>query len=156
MATVSDDRGDADPSSTILAEAETFLGWWLDALRETLDQLQRQNGELRQDLDDAAKEIASLRRQLERRDEKSLREERAAIARERAEVARLRHELQQQAMMENTLPPPKTQADCELADRLETLRDHLKEIHEAERREQSQLESVLGVRISRLWKRLEY
>ena len=102
MATVSDDRGDADPSSTILAEAETFLGWWLDALRETLDQLQRQ------------------------------------------------------AIMENTLPPPKTQADCELADRLETLRDHLKEIHEAERREQSQLESVLGVRISRLWKRLEY
>lgn len=129
------------------------------ALQETLDQLQRQNGQLQQDLDAAGKEISGLRQQLEQsesREEESLREERAAIARERAEVARLRHELQQQAMMENTLPPPKTQADCELADRLETLRDHLKEIHEAERREQSQLESVLGVRISRLWKRLEY
>ena len=151
-------RRERDHAQQQLREAAT-PGEAPAALQETLDQLQRQNGQLQQDLDAAGKEISGLRQQLEQsesREEESLREERAAIARERAEVARLRHELQQQSAMENALPTAKKQPDREFADRLKTLREHLKEIHEEERQEQSQRESALGARISRLWKRLEY
>ena len=129
------------------------------ALQETLDQLQRQNGQLQQELENAGKAISGLQQRLEQsenREEENLRKERSAIARERAEVARLRHELQQQLAACDALPVAKQQPDREFADRLKTLREHLKEIHEEERHEQSQRESALGARISRLWKRLEH
>ena len=130
------------------------------AYQETLDRLQQQNQTLQQELDTRGKEVASLQQRLERaenREEETLRDERAAVARERAEVSRLRHELQQQLTESEALPRAKDQPDREFANRLKTLREHLKEIHEEEKQEREQRGgSALASRIGRLWKRLEY
>lgn len=158
-AQVDQTRGERDRVQHQLRDAAS-QGSAPAAYQETLDRLQQQNQTLQQELDARGKEIASLQQRLERaenREEESLRDERAAVARERAEVSRLRHELQQKLTESEALPHAKDQPDREFANRLKTLREHLKEIHEEERQEREQRGgSALASRIGRLWKRLEY
>ena len=151
-------RGERDRVQHQLRDAAT-QGSAPAAYQETLERLQQQNDELQQALDANSKEIVTLQQRLERseqHEEDPLRDERAEIARERAEISRLRHELQRQLSNSESLPSAKAQPDREFADRLKTLREHLKEIHQEEKLEREQSGSTLTSRISQLWKRLEY
>lgn len=131
------------------------------AYEETLERLQQQNKSLQDELEAARKENVNLTQRIERSEnqqEEVLREERATIAQERAEVSRLRFELQRKMTEAESLPQPKDHhPDREFSDRLRTLREHLREIHEEEKheRERQRNDSALSSRIGRLWKRLE-
>jgi predicted RNase H-like nuclease (RuvC/YqgF family) len=131
------------------------------AYEETLERLQQQNKSLQDELEAARKENVNLTQRIERSEnqqEEVLREERAAIAQERAEISRLKFELQRKMTEPESLPQPKDHhPDREFSDRLRTLREHLREIHEEEKheREQQRNDSALSSRIARLWKRLE-
>ena len=52
------------------------------------------------------------------------------------------------------LPKAENQADKETAHRIQTLREHLREIHEQEKQEERDL--PLTARLAKLWKRVEY
>lgn len=122
---------------------------------ETLDRLQQQNHDLQAKLDAALAERRTLAERLdsgETRHDQTLREERAAIAQERALVSRLRSELTSKLASLEELPERAEQPDRELAIRLRTLREHLREIHLQEQRQRPE---GLSSRIARLWKRVE-
>lgn len=124
---------------------------------ETLENLQRTNKELQENLIEAEKKALALVQkvaQLSSEQDGALREERAKIAKERAQVSRLRFELSQQLTDIEELPKNENQADRETAHRLKTLREHLREIHEQERQEER--EAPLTKRLAKLWKRVEY
>ncbi|MCO8124659.1 FHA domain-containing protein [Stieleria sp. TO1_6] len=125
---------------------------------DTLKQLQQQNADLQSELDKSQKQSASLTRQIERlqtEDPEALQAERAELAQEKATVSRLRFQLSKQLQDIDSVPDSKEQPDREFAYKLQTLREHLREIHEEEKTEREQKgESLLG-RISSLWKRVD-
>lgn len=124
---------------------------------ETLENLQQQNRALREHLDAATKENAFLLKKIENtksEESDSLREERAAIAQERAKISRLRFELSNRLKGLDDLPKQENEVDRETALRLKTLRQHLREIHEEEKREAEQ--ASLATRVKKLWTRVEY
>ena len=124
---------------------------------ETLESLQRQNKQLQQRLDESEKQVASLSnhlRQAQEEQNEALREERATIAQERAKISRLRFELSNRLTGLEELPKAQNDADRETALRLQTLRQHLREIHEEEKREAKQ--ASLATRVKKLWNRVEY
>ncbi len=124
---------------------------------ETLEALQQQNRMLQQQLDESVKQLAVLNKQLansQQQQDEALREERAEIAQERAKISRLRFELSNRLSGIEELPKNENEADRETALRLQTLRQHLREIHEEEKREAKQ--ASLATRVKKLWNRVEY
>ncbi len=127
---------------------------------ETLDQLQQSNRELQEKLAESEKECRQLQQRTENQSEEiegSLRAERAAIAKERAKISRMRFELSNQLKEIDEIdeiPKNENQADKETAHRIQTLRQHLREIHEQEKQEER--DAPLTARLKKLWKRVEY
>jgi chromosome segregation ATPase len=128
---------------------------------EVLTGLRQQVAELQQKLYDKEKDEASLRERLAKAEagasaaatkaplDKTLREERLQLAHERAELARQRAELEHDRRGLNRGP-------SEVDQRVQALRDHLREIHERQLVEQKERQQhSLSGRIARLWKRLE-
>ena len=130
------------------------------AAEETLARLQQQNASLQDELDHAKRDCVQLKNELqnaENADENEYHEERAKLAKERAEISRMRFQLSKQLseINETEIPKAENNPDREFAVRIQTLREHLREIHEEERDERAAKgESILG-RISGLWKRVE-
>ncbi|MCA9138375.1 MAG: FHA domain-containing protein [Planctomycetales bacterium] len=125
---------------------------------ETLQKLQKQNGELQAALEESQKQCASLTRQIERlknEEPESLQELRAELAQEKASVSRMRFQLSKQLQDIDSTPAPKDQPDREFAFKLQTLREHLREIHEEEKVQREQKGETLFGRISNLWKRVD-
>jgi hypothetical protein len=125
---------------------------------ETLQKLQKQNAELQAALEDAQKQVASLNRRIEQvqtEDSESLRAERAELAQEKAATSRMRFQLSKQLEDIGGVPEAKDQPDREFAFKLQTLREHLREIHEEEKHEREQKGESLFGRISHLWKRVD-
>lgn len=125
---------------------------------ETLKTLQEENAKLKEELDAAKKESLSLTNQLERaqsEEPENLQELRAELAQEKASVSRMRFELSKQLQDLGDAPAPKDQPDREFAYKLQTLRAHLREIHEEEKQEREEKGESLFGRISGLWKRVE-
>ncbi|MEO1615349.1 MAG: FHA domain-containing protein [Planctomycetota bacterium] len=125
---------------------------------DTLVKLQEQNAKLQEELEASRKDCLSLTNQLERsqtEEPDTLQEERAQLAKEKAAVSRMRFELSKQLQDLGEAPVAKDQPDREFAYKLQTLRAHLKEIHEEERSEREQKGESLFGRISGLWKRVE-
>ena len=125
---------------------------------ETLSKLQQQNADLQNALDESQKQCANLTRQIERlqtEEPESLQELRAELAQEKASVSRMRFQLSKQLQEIGSAPQPKDQPDREFALKLQTLREHLREIHEEEKTERDQRGESLFGRISNLWKRVD-
>jgi DNA repair exonuclease SbcCD ATPase subunit len=124
---------------------------------ETLENLQESNKQLQEKFAESQKQCFSLERRLEQasdEQERALREELAKIAKEQAKVSRMRYELSSKLTAIEEIPKPENQADKETAHRIQTLRQHLREIHEQEKEEEK--EASLATRLSKLWKRVEY
>lgn len=125
---------------------------------EVLQNLQKQNAELQSEVETSRRQLAAQAKQLERlqnEEPESLQEMRAELAQEKASVSRLRFQLSQQLQDISEIPEPKDQPDREFAYKLQTLREHLREIHEEEKVQKDQKgDSLLG-RISNLWKRVD-
>jgi hypothetical protein len=124
---------------------------------ETLEKLQTANRELHERLADSERKRLAAEQKLGEQageQDRALREERASIAQERAQVARVRFELSRKLSDIDELPKAENQADRETAQRIRTLREHLREIHEQEK--QAEAEAPLRSRLARLWKRVEY
>lgn len=125
---------------------------------ETLGKLQQQNSDLQSALEESQKQCASLTRQIERlktEEPESLQLERAEVAKQKAEVSRLRFQLTKQLEEIGKVPDPKDQPDREFAYKLQTLREHLREIHEEEKVHRDSKGDGLFGRISNLWKRVD-
>lgn len=125
---------------------------------ETLEKLQQANRHLQEQLDESRKDQASLRKQLEEAEsdqDKVLREERASIAKEQARLSRMRFELSQKVAEVETLPKEQGKEEhVEMSHKFKALREHLREIHEQEKKEEA--EASLTSRLAKLWKRVEY
>lgn len=125
---------------------------------ETLENLQQSNQRLQQELGDTQKQCRSLQKQIDEKSEDTeaaLRSERAKIAQEQAKISRLRFELSSKLTeIEEAPATTVNQADRETAHRIQTLRQHLREIHEQEKKEEK--EASLTTRLAKLWKRVEY
>ena len=124
--------------------------------QQSLQELQQTN----QDLQDQLAEIQKQNLMLQQRAEQSgenqeqlLRQERASIAKEQAKVSRLRYELTAKLTAIDELPKSENQIDQETAHRIQTLRQHLREIHEQEKQEER--DAPLTKRLAKLWKRIE-
>ncbi|MCD0458107.1 FHA domain-containing protein [Roseiconus lacunae] len=125
---------------------------------ETLKELQRRNADLHSQLDEANKQVAGLKRQVERlksEDPESVQSLRAELAKEKADVSRMRFQLSKQLEEIGNVPVAKDQPDREFAFKLKTLREHLREIHEEEKADRDQKGDSLFGRISNLWKRVD-
>lgn len=125
---------------------------------ETLQKLQKQNTELQKALEESQKQCASLTRQVERlknEEPESLQELRTELAQEKASVSRMRFQLSKQLQDIESTPEPKDQPDREFAYKLQTLREHLREIHEEEKVQREHKGDSLFGRISNLWKRVD-
>lgn len=125
---------------------------------DTLKTLQQQNAKLQSDLEETRKQLAHSAKQAERLENEEppeLQQMRAELAKEKAAVSRLRFQLSEKLQDITDIPDPKDQPDREFAYKLQTLREHLREIHEEEKVEREEKgESLLG-RISGLWKRVD-
>ncbi|MGI9471966.1 MAG: FHA domain-containing protein [Rubripirellula sp.] len=124
---------------------------------ESMDELQQQNRHLQFDLAHSRKECTALQQQLDKSSEERetvLREERAKLAKEQAQASRLRYELSTKLAAIEEMPKSENVADQEAAQKIRTLREHLREIHEQEKQEEK--EASLATRLSKLWKRVEY
>lgn len=125
---------------------------------DTLEKLQKQNSELQAALEESQKQCATLTRQVDRlqnEEPESLQGLRAELAQEKASVSRMRFQLSKQLQEIDDAPVPKDQPDREFAFKLQTLREHLREIHEEEKVEREQKGESLFGRISSLWKRVD-
>lgn len=124
---------------------------------ESMEELQQQNRHLQFDLDHSRKECVALQQQLDKAtqdQEALLREERAKLAKEQAQASRLRYELSTKLAAIEEMPKNDNVADREASEKIRTLREHLREIHEQEKQEEK--EASLATRLSKLWKRVEY
>ena len=125
---------------------------------ETVAKLQEGNAKLQSELDEALKQCTQLGRQIERlqtEESETLQKERAELAREKANTSRMRFELSKQLQEIGSVPVAKEQPDREFAMKLQTLREHLREIHEEEKDTRGQKGDSLFGRISGLWKRVD-
>ena len=123
---------------------------------EALEELQLKHQQLQEQLEEVQKENLSLQQRLEQTGEAQeslLREERAKIAQEQAKVSRLRYELTAKLSAIEELPKSENAGDQEAAVRIRTLREHLREIHEQEKKEER--EAPLTTKLAKLWKRVE-
>lgn len=124
---------------------------------ETLEKLQQTNRELQEELGESQKQIRQLEQRAEEQSELSesaLREERAKLAKEQAELSRMRFEISSKIKDVEEMPKSENAQDRETAARIQTLRQHLREIHEQEKQEER--EAPLTSRLKKLWKRVEY
>ncbi len=124
-------------------------------LQQTLEQLEAANQDLSRQLVSAQQRCRELEQQLSSQStdhSDSLRCELAELAQERADLARQRHELVNELNSVASLPKHDHSADAEMACRIRTLREHLREIHFKEQQERS--ESTLASRIANLWQRV--
>lgn len=125
---------------------------------ETVKTLQHQNAKLQSDLEEARKQLSQSTKHAERLENEEpaeLQQMRAELAKEKAAVSRLRFQLSEKLQDITDIPDPKDQPDREFAYKLQTLRQHLREIHEEEKvKREEKGESLLG-RISGLWKRVD-
>ena len=124
---------------------------------ESMEELQQQNRHLQFDLAHSRKECVALQQQLDKAtqdQEAFLREERAKLAKEQAQASRLRFELSTKLAAIEEMPKNDNAADREASEKIRTLREHLREIHEQEKQEEK--EASLATRLSKLWKRVEY
>ncbi|TWT83803.1 Chromosome partition protein Smc [Planctomycetes bacterium CA13] len=124
---------------------------------DTLENLQATNQSLQEELARFKKEKSSLEQRCEQissDQELSLREERVNIAKEHAKLSRLRYELSSKLAKVEELPKSDCTADTETAQRIQGLRQHLREIHEQEKAEEK--EASIVTRLTKLWKRVEY
>lgn len=123
---------------------------------ETLENLQQQNRELKNELADSQKQCRGMQSRIDQNAEEteaSLRAERANIAKEQAKISRLRYELSSKLSAIEEVPKT-NHADRETSERISTLRQHLREIHAQEKKEEK--EASLTTRLAKLWKRVEY
>ncbi|OUT61370.1 MAG: hypothetical protein CBB71_05390 [Rhodopirellula sp. TMED11] len=126
------------------------------ATDKAVEQLQRKNRSLQSDLDESQKRCATLSRQMERaksESEEKLQAAIAEVAQEKAELSRKQVEMQKQIHAIDQPSESKDVSDREFAHKLQTLREHLREIHEEEQ-EKSRGDSLFQ-RISGLWKRVD-
>ncbi len=124
--------------------------------QQSLEELQRANQDLQDRLVEMQKENLALQQRAEEtgeHQEQLLREERANIAKEQAKISRLRYELTEKLTAINELPKSENTLDQETAHRIQTLRQHLREIHDQEKQEER--EAPLTKRLAKLWKRVE-
>ena len=124
---------------------------------ETLENCKRATKNCRTNLAESTKERLSLEQRIEQlaeEKERVIRDERAVIAQEQAKVSRLRFELSSKLADFEELPKTENHGDKETAHRIQTLREHLREIHEQEKKEDK--EASLATRLAKLWKRVEY
>ncbi|QDT07173.1 Chromosome partition protein Smc [Rubripirellula lacrimiformis] len=124
---------------------------------ETLEQLQATNKSLQDSLAETQKERTSLEQRIETLSdvqEISLREERASIAKEQAKLSRMRFEITSKLAEVEDLPKVENPADRETSNRIQALRQHLREIHEQEKSEEKEVS--LTSRLAKLWHRVEY
>lgn len=124
---------------------------------DTLENLQQSNKQLQDELSEAQKQCRVMEQRLNEQSEtgeEALRSERANLAQEQAKIARLRFELSSKLESIDEMPKSHNSADRETAHRIQTLRQHLKEIHEQEKKEEK--EASLTTRLAKLWKRTEY
>jgi pSer/pThr/pTyr-binding forkhead associated (FHA) protein len=124
---------------------------------DTLENLQQSNKQMQDDLAEAQKQCRVLEQRLKQQSEdggEAVRTERANLAQEQAKIARLRFELSSKLASVDEMPKSENSADRETAHRIQTLRQHLKEIHEQEKKEEK--EAPLTTRLAKLWKRTEY
>lgn len=123
---------------------------------ETLKELQHSCQDLQARLAETQKENLSLQQRVEQSTESQehlLREERAKIAQEQAKVSRMRFELTEKLSAIEELPKSENSGDQAAADRISTLRQHLREIHQQEK--QAERDAPLTTKLARLWKRVE-
>jgi hypothetical protein len=102
----------------------------------------------------ASANVEDFERQCQERIEEALREERLQLAEERTEFSRMRAELAREKSQAPALPETPERQPDEMTSRVQTLRQHLREIHEQERQERE--ERKFSRRIARLWKRLDH
>lgn len=124
---------------------------------DTLTSVQQENQTLQSKVAALEKQCLNYKQRLDQitsESELALREERANLAREQANTSRLRFELSSKLAAIEEIPKEENMADKEIAFRIRTLRDHLKEIHEQEQADRK--EETLATRIGKLWKRMEY
>lgn len=124
---------------------------------ETLEKLQRANHDLQEKLAESEKQRNALQQQLDEASghhDRAMREERAKMAKEQARIARLRFELSEKLKDVEELPKEENAEDKEASQRLSALRQHLREIHEQEKKEEA--EASITTRLAKLWKRVEY
>ncbi len=123
---------------------------------ETLEELQRNHQQLQDKLQEVQTENLTLQKRIDQSGdshELMLREERAKIAQEQAKVSRLRYELTEKLAAIEELPKSESATDQEATSRIQTLRQHLREIHAQEQEEERN--APLTTKLARLWKRVE-
>ena len=125
---------------------------------ETLAKLQAQNAELQSQLEEAQRQLASASKQIKRQQDdepESVKNALAELAQEKAAVSRMRFQLSKELEDVGEPTEAKDQPDKEFAFKLQTLRQHLREIHEEEKIEREKKQETLFGRISNLWKRVD-
>ena len=140
-----------------LSLAASYGGNAPQQYEETLEKLQQANRQLQQQLDERQKQQSVLEKQLEEAEsqqDSALREERASIAKEQARLSRMRFEISQKVADVEMLPKEGNEEQKEMSHKFLALREHLREIHEQEKKEEA--EASLTSRLAKLWKRVEY
>ena len=136
-----------------------FAGGAPKQYEQTLEGLQASNHQLQEKLAAAEKQNASLERRLAQASadqEVALRQERANIAQEQAKLSRLRFDVSSKLADIEDLPKQENATDRETATRIHALRQHLREIHEQEKQEASEVkETSLTNRLAKLWNRVQ-
>jgi chromosome segregation ATPase len=120
----------------------------------TLEELRVSNLRLQDQLRGSQDRCRELEQQVAIADSprlEDLRMEMAVLAQERAELARQRHELVNQLTLASSVPKQASSEDQEMACRIRTLREHLREIHSQEQTTQSG--TSFTARLSNLWHR---
>jgi len=133
-----------------------FSGGAPKQYEQTLENLQTSNRQLQEQLAESQKHCLLLENRLEvfaGEQALALREERTQIAQEQAKLSRMRFELSKKLVDVEELPRVSNSATSETTDRIQALREHLREIHELEKKQEKEVS--LSTRISRLWKRTE-
>lgn len=127
-----------------------------DQYKEMLQNLQQRNKELEAQLAAETKKNKVVEKKLEQqaaRKEPELREERAKLANEKAKVSRMRSEITEKVAAIEELPKSNNPNEKETARRIQSLREHLRTLHEEEKREEE--DAPITSRLSKLWKRVD-
>ncbi|QEG41043.1 FHA domain-containing protein [Roseimaritima ulvae] len=136
-----------------------FAGGAPKQYEETLEGLQESNHQLQEKLAAAEQQNTTLQRRLKQASadqEVALRKERANIAQEQAKLSRLRFDVSSKLADIEDLPKQENATDRETASRIHALREHLREIHEQEKQEASEVkETTLTNRLAKLWNRVQ-
>lgn len=124
-------------------------------VRAALEELRAANQRLQEQLQASQERCRELEQQVaggSADQTETLRVELAKLAQERAELARQRHELVNQLTHASSVQKNASPEDSEMACRLRALREHLREIHQQEQQDRSEI--TLTSRLSSLWHRV--